>query len=65
MRAHGSVRTAYHEIRSRRDVHVADELLDAVQPIADEIKKRHDDNRRLLSVRGLLSGIEYERVGLR
>ena len=61
VRTSGSVRAAYAEIRTRRDVHVPDETLAELQPIADALIERFALNRRLLSSRGLL-GIEHERL---
>ena len=59
--AYNSVRSAYTELRTRREINLSNEMLDALEPVAEAISERFATNRRLLSQRGLLA-FEHERL---
>ena len=62
VRSQCSVRAAYGEMRSRREgVFVPETMLEALEPVAEEILHRFYHNKRLLSQRGLL-GLDHERL---
>ena len=62
VRSERSVQQVMREVRARREVTMPEGLLELLEPVREQIAEKWTANRRLLSERGLLAGVEHDRL---